>query len=661
VPVSPGGLLKSARSLGPEAPAAAAILAAVLAVLAPLWLRGLTPFWGDLTYLHPAWRAAPASLIQAGRAPLWEPSLYLGMPMAASMQGGLFYPPTLAYFLFGFANATALFQLLHYFLAGWLAALWLRTLRLSWGACAGAGISFAIGGLMIGRASFLNHLAVLAWAPALPLFFRRRGPLALALALMFLAGYPTFLPGLAAVAWALALALRARRRGAAGPAEWGADWAAAGALALALSAAQLLPALELAALSRRAGGLPADEALRYGFSLADLRQWLSPLFVPLSAFRPAVDWWKCVYLGVAAAAAAALALVRLPRRRAAALAAMLAVVALLILGGSNALSRAVWLRLPPLRFVRYPGNLAYLAALPLTALVGAGLARAGRAPVLAALLAAELVFFGARAIPGAPRADLAAPGPLARELQAKLDGTRYLLSPRALEDVRGSGVSDWASRLYGLSNAPSRLRSVGNFGEPLVPAPNYAVMDRLYSARGAEEAAAWLPWVGASRLLTPDPPSTPLLVSEGLNKWFVSRAAAPVALAYRLSPAAGAALPEDWPAAPPPSPGAPLIETREREDRFSISGEGEGWVFVAEPRYPGWRAELETSAGAGPADLQPALGAFMKANVPEGPWKLTFAYDPASWRWGVLLSLGALLAFGSYWYHRASSPSHVPK
>ena len=112
---------------------------------------------------------------------------------------------------------------------------------------------------------------------------------------------------------------------------------------------------------------------------------------------------------------------------------------------------------------------------------------------------------------------------------------------------------------------------------------------------------------------------------------------------------------------PPPASGKPLAETREREDRFSVSGEGEGWVFVSEPRYPGWRATLETPGGSAPLSIEPALGAFMKANVPEGPWKAAFAYDPASWRWGVLLSLGALLAFGSYWYHRASFPSHVPK
>jgi hypothetical protein len=643
----------------PEAAAAAAIAACVLAVFGPLWLQGLTPFWGDLTYLHSAWRAAPAQLIQAGRAPLWEPSLYLGMPMAGVLQGGLFYPPTIFYYLFGFADATALFHLLHYFLAGWLAALWLRTLRLSWGACAGAGISFALGGLMIGRASFLNHLAVLAWAPALPLFFRRRAPLAAALALMFLAGYPTFLPGLAAAAWALAFALRSRRAPE-GPAAWAADWAAAGAFALALTAAQLLPALELAELSRRAGGVLPDEALKFGFILADLRQWVSPLFVPLSSFQPAVDWWKCVYVGVAASAAAGLALRRLPPRRAAAFALMLGAVAVLILGGSNPLSRALWLHFPPLRFVRYPGNLAYLAALPLALLVGAGLSRAERAPLLAVMIAAELVFFGWRSIPTAGRGLFTDAGPLARELQGRLGGTRYLISPLALEAVHGRDVADWKTRLYGLTNAPYRLRAVANFGEPLVPAPSYALLERLYSARSAAEAAAWLPWVGASRLLTPTPQSSPLLVSEGRFLWSVSSAAAPVALAYKLTAEAGAALPEELPAEPPAA-GRPLAESREREDRFAVSGEGAGWVFVSEPRYPGWRAVLETPSGSRPIEMRPALGAFFKAAVPDGPWTLRLVYDPASWRLGVLLTLASLLAFGSYWYHRASFPSHVPK
>ncbi len=650
--------MNGGRRVGPEAVVAAALAAAVLLFFIPLWARGLAPFWGDLTYLHQAWRASPAQSIQAGRAPLWEPSLYLGMPMAASMQGGLFYPPTQVFYFFGFATATALFEALHVFLAGWLAALWLRSLRLNWGACAAGGLSLAFGGLMVSRLPFLNHLAALAWAPALPLLFRRRAALASALTLMFLAGYPTFLPGACAAAWAVALALRSRR--APGPSSWAVDWAAAGALALSLSAVQLLPALELASLSRRSGGVAPEEALLWSFTFADLRQWISPLFVPYRSFHPEADWWKCVYLGVTATCAAGLGLRRLTRARAAGLSALLAFVAVLIMGGSNPVSRALWTYLPPLRYVRYPGNLSYLALLPLTALVGAGFARADRAPILTLMAAAELLVFARLATPTAPRALFTEAGPLVRVLQSRLGGTRYLISPRALEASSGLGLVDWKTRLYGLTNAPYRLRAVADFGEPLVPGPNYAFMDRLLSARGAEEAAAWMPWAGASRLLTPRAAGSALLITEDRPLWFVSRLAGPVALAYQFSAKKGEALPAETPAEPPPL-GRPLAVGRSREDRFSVDGTGAGWVFVAEPRYPGWHARLETPRGGNAVMAVPALGPFQKIPVPDGPWRVSFLYKPDSWRRGVLVSLAALLAFGFYWYHRASRLNHVPR
>ncbi len=648
--------MKGARAAEPAALAAAALAAAVLVFFLPFWARGLSTYWGDLTYLHQGWRASPAQLLQAGRLPLWEPSLYLGMPMAASMQGGVFSPASILFDVFGFATATAAFQALHLFLAAWLAALWLRSLGVSWGAGVGAGLAFAFGGLMISRLSLLNHLAVLAWAPALLIFFRRPAALAAALALMFLAGYPTFLPGLALAAWAVALSLRAR--GGARPVVWARDWTAAGLIALALVGVQLLPALELAARSRRAGGVDPAEALLWSFSSGDLRQWISP-FLAAPGFRPEVDWWRCVYLGFVAFGAAFWGAARLPRRRAAGLVLTVAAAGFLILGDSNPVSSALWRTLAPLRYVRYPGNLAYLAALPLTALVGAGLGRARRAPILALALAVELLVCGWRATPAAPRGLFTEAGPLVRLLQSRQGGARYLLSGLALEADRGAGVVDWKTRLYGVTNAPYRLRAVANFGEPLAPAANYALMDALLSLPSADAAAAWLPWLGAARLLTRDPPPpTPRLAPEGRVLWFVSRAATEVSTAYWLTPESGAALPEFAPPLPP-APGRPLAVSRPREDRFSVSGEGEGWVFLSEPRYPGWRAELQTSGDSVPAAAVPALGPFQKFRVPAGRWTLAWRYEPDSWRFGALLSLGALLAVGGYWYHRLSRLNHV--
>ena len=627
------------------------LAALIFALLGGAWLRGLTVFWSDLTYLHHGWRSAPAMLVAAGRAPLWEPSLYFGMPMAGAMQGGLFYPATIFYYLFGFATATALFQALHLFTAGWLCALWLRSVRLSWGASLGGALLFAFGGVMIARLPFLNHLGTLAWAPALALFFRRPAPLAVVLALMVLAGYPMFIPGCAAAAWAAAYAARTRRWSWTGGAV---DWAKAASLSAALAAAQLLPGLELATHSRRSSGVGLAEALTWGFSPADLLQWLGPLAVGIGNFHPAVDWTLCVYLGLAAAAAAAIGAFGLPRRRALVLLAAIAGVVFLTLGASNPLSGALWAAASPLRFVRYPGNLAYIALLPLSLLAAAGFSGRRLGPALVLVAALELLMIGRGATPTAPRGLFVEPGPLVRTLQESQGDARYLISPKALQASKGSGVFDWKQRLYGLTNAPYRLRAAANFGEPLVPAASYAAMDALLSLPGADAAAGWMPWIGAARLLTPEPVSSPRLHSEGRVLWEISAMkGGPVALAYHLTTRDGAALPAEWPPAPPAVARAPLAVRRAREDRFEVTGEGEGWAYVAEPLFPGWSAVLSVPSGERSVVARPALGAFQKVETPPGPWTLRWRYEPGPWRIGLLLACVSWITLAWSWYHRA--------
>ena len=644
------------RLPAPEAFVAAALAAMIFALLGGAWARGLTTFWSDLTYLNHGWRAAPAMLVAAGRAPLWEPSLYLGLPMAGSMQGGLFYPAAVFYYLFGFATATALFQALHLFTAGWLCALWLRSCRASWGASLGGALLFAFGGVMIARLPFLNHLSTLAWAPALALFFRRPIPLALTMALMALAGYPTFIPGCAAAAWVAAYAARAKGWSWTGAA---ADWAGAGAIAGALAAAQLLPGLELAANSRRAAGVGLAEALTWGFSPRDLLQWVGPLAVGVSRFHPAVEWTTCVYLGLAGTAAAAWGAWTLPRRRALVLLAAIAVVVIVILGASNALSAALWRDFPPLRFVRYPGNLSYIALLPLCALAAAGFSGRRAGPALVLFAALELLILGRSATPTAPRRLFTEPGPLVRALQERQGGARYLISPKALQAANGSSVFDWKQRLYGLTNAPYRLRSAANFGEPLVPARSYEAMDALLSLPSADAAARWMPWIGASRLLTPEVARSPLLEPEPPALWEISRLKAPVALAYLLTPADGSSLSKTWPKTAPDVARSPLEVRRAREDRFEVSGTGAGWAYVAEPRFPGWTTVISDSSGERAVLAEPALGAFQKVETPEGAWTLRWRYEPKPWRLGVLLACISWLMLAWSWYHRALASGEI--
>lgn len=637
------------RPVAPELVVAAVLAASIVALVGGAWARGLSVFWGDLTYLHHGWRSAPAMLIEAGRTPLWEPSLYFGMPMAGSMQGGLFYPASIFYYLFGFATATALFQALHLFVAGWVCALWLRSCRLTWGASLGGALLFAFGGVMIARLPFLNHLSTLAWAPALALFFRRPAPLAATLALMVLAGYPTFIPGCAFAAWVAAYAARTGRW------SWrsGAiDWILAGLFAGGLAAVQLLPGLELAAHSRRSAGVGLEEALTWGFSPRDLLQWIGPAATGLQNFHPAVEWTTCVYLGLVGAAAAAFGAWALPRRRSLILLAAIGAVVVVILGSSNPVSAGLWRYATPLRFVRYPGNLAYVALLPLVALAAAGFSDRRAGPSLVLLAALELLVIGRGATPLAPRSMFIEAGPLVRALQEKQADTRYLISPKALQASTGDGVFDWKQRLYGLTNAPYRLRAAANFGEPLVPAASYAAMDALLSLPGADVAAAWMPWIGASRLLTPEPPRSARLISEPRALWEISKVRGPVSIAYRLRPQDGAALPAGWPAQPPSAARAPLEVRREREDRFSVSGEGAGWAFVAEPRFPGWTTTLSVDGREKPVTPLPALGPFQKVETPEGSWTLRWRYDPLPWHLGLLLACVSWILFVRSWYHQ---------
>ncbi|MEK7388669.1 MAG: hypothetical protein AAB036_03120 [Elusimicrobiota bacterium] len=636
------------KRIAPEIIVGTFFVSVIFFLLGLQWLRGLSTFWSDLTYLHQSWRAGPAMMIMAGRTPLWEPSLYFGMPMAASMQGGLFYPPTILFYLFGFSTATACFQALHLLLAGFLCALWLRTWRLSWGASLGGALVFAFSGVMIARLPYLNHLATLTWTPALGLFFRRPAQLAAILALMIFAGYPTFIPGCACAVWAVAVAARTQRT------CWRAaamNWALAGLLAAAVAAVQLLPGLELAVFSRRAAGVGLVEALTWGFQTIDFLQWLGPLAVGWSRFHPADDWYKTVYLGVFGACAAGYGAAALPRKRALILVAALSAVFLLTLGGSNPVSSELWGKLSFLRFVRYPGNLSYIA-LPLFAvLAGAGISRGRAGSALVLALAVELIFIGRSATPLAPKSLFTEAGVLARTLQETLGSTRYLISPRALQASTGSGVFDWKQRLYGLTNAPYRIRAATNFGEPLVPAASYAVMDALFTLPGADAAAGWMPWIGASRLLTPEKVDSARLSSEGRSLWEVSRVRGQVSLAYRLSPEQGASFPEEWPPAPPPL-GAPLELRWPREDRFEVSGFGEGWVFVSEPRFPGWTIALSSGEKELRVTSRPALEAFQKVATPAGPWTIRWRYEPLPWRVGLIVTWASLLALGASWYHR---------
>lgn len=632
-----------------RAAAALALLAVLL--LAPLLFTGRTAFWGDLTYLHLAWKGATAHRLQQGFLPLWNPFVYMGSPWHANFQTGLFYPGSLPFDLFGFVTALRIHWVLSYFASGWFGWLWLRRLGASrWAALGGAAL-FMCGGYMISRVPYVNHAGCLMMMPGLLLTAGSPWLFALASTLGFLSGYPTIWAG------TVLLALTAESATFGPRGVWRSALAGLAA-PWTLGAALAFPAAELLAHTHRTGGLEVAVTTLYSLTPRDLLGWVSPWF--LDGYRHSgVDWWRTVHLGFFGAAAACAGFVALPPRLRRAGAAAVVVVSLLTLGRNNALALWAWGNLPGLAQIRYPGNLAYLLVPVFTLAAAAGLQRRAWAPAAALLIALELLVYAWRDVRPVPDEHFTVKGPIIASFERTLEGHRYFLSPRAIDLSRGFG-SDRASagrdlrdRLYGLGNAVYRVDAVNNFGEPLVPDASYRFMDFLFTRPGIDAAAPWLPFVDARFLMTNDPfPAPPGLEYQGENLWHVYRWTGRHARAYWYPESDATRFAGDPPQEAPPL-GLPLEYTARGWSGFAVGGvaPARGRVYVSAPVYPGW----EVWSGGRRRAYGAAWGSFFLVPVDPGAFDLRFVYRPGAFILGAWLNLLFLIGAAAFWYNRLSS------
>ncbi len=258
------------RALSPDVLALAGLLIAALAFYFPLVFlgRGLADY-DALVYFVPQ-RIYLANALRAGQIPLWDPDIFLGAPFLANPQTAVLYPLSWL-FVIGPAHAIYTLQLvLHAFLAAvFTYALARQAFNVAPLAAVVGGLAYAFGGFAVGQVGHLNQISAAAWLPAVLLAYHRfahtRLPRwiafgALALALQLLAGHPqeTYMTlivlGIFGIVWA--------------------PWTkptklaiiAVGGVAMCLlgglvSAAQLLPTLELAPLSIRGEGVNWKDAV----------------------------------------------------------------------------------------------------------------------------------------------------------------------------------------------------------------------------------------------------------------------------------------------------------------------------------------------------------------------------------------------------------------
>ena len=226
-----------------------------LAVYRDFFFGGKVLYERDSTLVEIPARKLTLQVLKEGDFALWSDAHGNGQPFLANPKNAVFYPTTRLYLVLPFFSAFRLHYLIHVIL------IWLGLYAL----CGSYGLSmrasflgaslFVFSGMYLSSFEFYNHIAALAWMPWVLLLLKTRilsrvSRLALMTALwvlMILAGAPEIV----LIAFFLAVVQSLFRAG-----EWKKDLGTAVlsmGLACLISAAQILPSIELLGETTRTG------------------------------------------------------------------------------------------------------------------------------------------------------------------------------------------------------------------------------------------------------------------------------------------------------------------------------------------------------------------------------------------------------------------------
>ena len=287
-----------------------ALLVIILISFSKIIFSNLVIARGDtLLFFFPYWEAASKALI-AGVLPIWNDSLFMGAPLLANSQVGLFYPLNWLVWLFlDTPKALTISIVLHIVVAGAGAYLLGRKcLKLGQIGSFIVGVLFALGGYFTSQVEHINQLQGMAWLPWFCLvqcdwlrkeFSWRKAAFptlafVILLALQLLAGHAqtTFITLATLLLWSITETILnekivddntifrklrvssffRRLLFSMLPLIIG------GIVALLISSVQLLPTIELISQSTRQGGLPVSEVLSFSLHPLILTRALLPVF-----------------------------------------------------------------------------------------------------------------------------------------------------------------------------------------------------------------------------------------------------------------------------------------------------------------------------------------------------------------------------------------------
>ncbi len=349
-------------------------------------------------YFYPYWETA-AEAIRSGRIPLWNPNIFMGAPLLANSQVGLFYPlnwPVWLIFPTPYAFSASVF--IHVVVGSAGAFFAARSgLNLTRTAAILAAFLFGLGGYFTAQVEHINQLQGMAWLPwflvALCRWQSEKGDwrstakltitMAALFALQFLAGHmqAVLITAVFVFVWQfIHFIANIKQQNHESPkrkltvkslidallVHFG-PWLAAIILGGVIASVQLIPTLELIQHSGRQGGLSPNEALSFSlhpllFSRALLPNHDEPFFIEYVTLLPLTALLLAVFG----------AWFGKKRMEIVSLVVIAGLGLFLALGVFNPLNH-ILVRMPGFNLFRVPARWLLLYALAVALLAGAGL------------------------------------------------------------------------------------------------------------------------------------------------------------------------------------------------------------------------------------------------------------------------------------------------
>ncbi len=254
----PGGICR----LNKDATAVLFLVALFIAFFFPVIFEDKTFFFRDMLHFGYPFKHFIWQSWQEGALPFWNPQILGGIPFFSLYHAGVFYPPSLLFFLDDFGKAFNNYYLFHHLVLTFSVYRLARFWNLSPEASVGSAATALLGGYFLSLASLYNHFQTAVWLPLALLCVHRYlqkkqlpdiWATVLYFAFMFLAGSPETCIFIAGIIWGYAVWVVPGK-----PVSFFSRTAVlTGAiiLSLGLSAVQLIPTAELMKESMRSEGV----------------------------------------------------------------------------------------------------------------------------------------------------------------------------------------------------------------------------------------------------------------------------------------------------------------------------------------------------------------------------------------------------------------------